>query len=72
MKLNDRLYDERYLEKIFDKKSEPLPEEFKEKLELASKNANDKINFNNIIYNQSNSLSVETICGKKKKILKKN
>ena len=72
MKLSDRLYDERYLEKIFDKKSEPLSEEFKEKLELASKNANDKINFNNIIYNQSNFLSVETICGKKKKILKKN
>lgn len=60
-KLSRSNNSKKYLEKKFGVKSKPISASLKNKLSEASKSANEKIAFNNSIYNDSIAHSHEVI-----------
>lgn len=60
-KLSENNASKEHLEKKFGKESHSISDEMQKQLELASLDANKKIELNNAGYNQSNSHSSETI-----------
>jgi len=70
-KLSKSKNSKKYLEEKYNTKSKPISKLLKNKLYEASKSANEKIKFNNSIYNDSNAHSHETILIDKQEPVKK-
>lgn len=60
-KLSSSRSSQKYLEKKYGVKSKPISDLLKNKLEEASKQANERISINNSVYNQSNAHSKEHV-----------
>lgn len=65
-KLSRSKNSKKYLEEKYDVKSKPISASLKNKLDEASKSANEKIALNNSIYNDSNAHACEVILMEKK------